>query len=110
MREQLQQRLCVRFREAFLQTVKKAGMLTTDGSVGVVATGSLSEAHFERILKALPEGAWEFVCHPGHNDLSAIPTRLRESREVELQILISARSRELIRSENIELISYRGLT
>ena len=105
-----QLRLLNRFRGTFLETVKKAGMLTTDGSVGVVATGSLSEAHFERILKALPEGAWEFVCHPGHNDLSAIPTRLRESREVELQILTSARSRELIRSENIELISYRELT
>ena len=105
-----QMRLLGRFRRNFLETVESAGMLTTDGSVGVVATGSLTKVHLERIIKALPKGTWEFVCHPGYNDLKSVRTRLRESREIELQILTSARTRELIQSENIELISYRELT
>lgn len=107
-----QLRLVNRFRRSFLETVREAGMLTTDGTVGVVATGSLTTALFERILGALPEGTWEFVCHPGYNgdDLARVNTRLRESRQTELEIMTSPRSRELIRSENIELISYRELT
>jgi chitin disaccharide deacetylase len=107
-----QLRLLDRFRRSFSQTIQAAGMLSTDGSVGVVATGSLEPLHFERILKALPEGTWEFVCHPGYNDddLASVNTRLRESREIELEIMTSPGSRQLIRSENIELISYRELT
>lgn len=107
-----QLRLLNRFRKNFSETIQAAGMLSTDGSVGVVATGSLKPLHFERILRALPEGTWEFVCHPGYNDddLARINTRLRESREIELEIMTSPGSRELIRSENIELISYRELT
>ena len=107
-----QMRLLGRFRKTFFETISAAGMLTTDGSVGVVATGSLTCAQFERIIAALPEGTWEFVCHPGYNgdDLAAVRTRLRESREIELEILTSARARELIQAANIELISYRELT
>ena len=107
-----QLRLLNRFRKTFSETIQAAGMLSTDGSVGVVATGSLKPLHFERILRALPEGTWEFVCHPGYNDddLARVNTRLRESREIELEIMTSPGSRELIRSENIELISYRELT
>ena len=107
-----QLRLLNRFRKNFSETIQAAGMLSTGGSVGVVATGSLKPLHFERILRALPEGTWEFVCHPGYNDgdLARVNTRLRESREIELEIMTSPGSRELIRSENIELISYRELT
>ena len=38
------------------------------------------------IVDTLPEGTWEFVCHPGYNDaeLDQVRTRLRQSRETEL--------------------------
>ncbi len=41
---------------------------------------------FHAIARSIPEGTWEFVCHPGYNDadLQAGKTRLRESRETEL--------------------------
>ena len=59
----------------------------------------------------MPEGTWEFVCHPGYNDadLDQVQTRLRGSREQELQVLTSPEAREVLRQRKIELISYRDL-
>ena len=96
----------------FQQAVADAGILTTDGSVGVVATGTLDDRALHFILETLPEGTWEFVAHPGYNDvdLAGIQTRLRESREMERQILSRPETCELLRREKIQLISYRDLT
>ena len=52
----------------FRRAVADAGMITTDGSVGVVATGALDDRLLHFILETLPEGTWEFVTHPGYND------------------------------------------
>jgi chitin disaccharide deacetylase len=97
----------VRFREL----VKSAGMVTTDGTFGIVTTGALDATLFNAIVGSVPEGTWEFCCHPGYNDgdLAAIPTRLRGSREEELQVLTSQAARETIQRHGIELISYRDL-
>jgi len=107
-----QMKVLQRFRDSFARTVSEAGMLTTEGSVGVVATGCLNQKYFEKIIRALPQGSWEFVCHPGYmdGDLSAVNTRLRESREVELRVLTSPESLDLLRATGIDLVSYRQLT
>jgi len=65
----------------FRSSVADAGMLTTDGTVGIVATGAMNSSLFGSIIDSLPEGTWELVCHPGYNDadLDRIQTRLRES-------------------------------
>jgi chitin disaccharide deacetylase len=66
---------------------------TTNGTIGVSATGNLNSTTLTEIIQALPpEGTFEFVCHPGYNDrdLDAITTRLRAHREVEMQALRSA--------------------
>jgi len=95
----------------FHRAVAEAGMVTTDGSVGVVATGALDDRLIHFILETLPEGTWEFVTHPGYNDadLQHIPTRLRQSRELELGVLTSAATRGLLEHKQIQLISYRNL-
>ena len=66
---------------------------------------------FRLIIDKLPKGTWEFVCHPGYNDaeLNGIQTRLRESREQELQVLKSPETRDLLARSGIELISYQEL-
>jgi predicted glycoside hydrolase/deacetylase ChbG (UPF0249 family) len=86
-------------------------MLTTDGTVGIVATGKLNTKVLTAILEALPEGTWELVCHPGYSDsdLQAAGTRLTRSREVELEALTSPEIKSLIKSRTIELISYADL-
>jgi len=101
-----------RYEAAFREMVSSEGMITTDGSFGVLVTGELDEKLFEAIVGSIPEGTWEFVCHPGYNDaeLDGVRTRLRVSREKELAVLTSQRSREVLAARGIELISYHQLT
>jgi chitin disaccharide deacetylase len=100
-----------RLGRTFRSSVASAGMVTPDGTVGIVGTGAMDNRLFGSIMNCLPEGTWEFVCHPGYNDpdLNRIQTRLRESRVVELRILTSPETRETLARSGIQLISYREL-
>ena len=95
----------------FCEVVDREGFITPDGTLGVVVTGALDESLFRAIVRNIPEGTWEFVCHPGYNDadLQAGRTRLRQSRETELRVLTLPASREVLSQEGIELISYYDL-
>jgi hopanoid biosynthesis associated protein HpnK len=99
------------FAAQFSRAVGEAGLRTTDGTVGVVATGVLDGPLFERILDSLPEGTWEFVCHPGYVDvaLEKARTRLLQSREQELAVFTSESARNALQRNGIELISYREI-
>jgi len=101
-----------RFGNGFRKTVAKAGLVTPDGTLGIVATGSLDDRLFADILNTLPDGTWELVCHPGYNDadLDRVRTRLRASRAVELRLLTSPEIRETLTRRGIQLISYHELT
>jgi predicted glycoside hydrolase/deacetylase ChbG (UPF0249 family) len=95
----------------FRRAVAKAGLRTPDGTLGIVATGHLNGNLFQNIADNMPEGTWEFVCHPGYvdADLEGISTRLRRQREEELAVLTSVEARQALESRGIELISYRQL-
>ncbi|MGP0020163.1 MAG: ChbG/HpnK family deacetylase [Candidatus Sulfotelmatobacter sp.] len=99
------------FAGKFQKAVRRAGFITPDGTLGIEVTGTLNETLFAAIATSVPEGTWEFVCHPGYNDsdLQSAKTRLRESREVELHVLTSPRAREILAQQEVELISYRDL-
>jgi predicted glycoside hydrolase/deacetylase ChbG (UPF0249 family) len=99
------------FAADFRKAIKEEGMLTTDGTVGIAATGLLDQKKLLAILQALPEGTWELVCHPGYadDDLKAAGTRLVQSRQVELQALISDNTKQTLAARGIELISYADL-
>ena len=62
---------------------------TTQGAIGVSATGDLDQATLTLLLKNLPSGTWEFVCHPGFSDeeLELTSTRLVRERDVEREAL-----------------------
>ncbi len=100
-----------RFAGKFREAVDREGFATPDGTLGILVTGVLDESLFLAISRSIPEGTWEFVCHPGYNDadLGTAKTRLRASREVELRVLTLPAARELLQQEGIELISYREL-
>jgi hopanoid biosynthesis associated protein HpnK len=104
-------RVLGRFAGKFREAVDQEGFSTPDGTLGIVVTGALDETLFYAIARSIPEGTWEFVCHPGYNDadLQAGKTRLRESRETELRVLTLPAARELLAQQGIELISYRDL-
>ena len=75
----------------FHRLVRQTGLATTDGAVGVLATGTLDSQTLTQLAAAMPNGTWELVCHPGYNDaaLAAVKTRLRESRAVEHSALLA---------------------
>jgi predicted glycoside hydrolase/deacetylase ChbG (UPF0249 family) len=95
----------------FLAAVKREGMKTPDGTIGIAATGLLDRAMLSRLVDAMSDGTWELVTHPGYNDpdLAKSHTELQESRAVELALLTSAETLELLRRRNIQLISFRDL-
>jgi hopanoid biosynthesis associated protein HpnK len=99
------------FARRFHSTVAQEGFVTTDGTLGIEVTGTLDETLFHAIAESIPEGTWEFVCHPGYNDvdLQKANTRLRESRETELRVLTLPAAREILEQKGIQLISYRDL-
>ena len=92
-----------RLEPTFRRIVAEEGFTTTDGAVGVLATGSLNLANLKTILSAMPEGTYELVSHPGYRDadLECANTRLLGSREIERNALMALR--EL---RGVELISF----
>ncbi|MGC1299747.1 MAG: ChbG/HpnK family deacetylase [Alloacidobacterium sp.] len=88
---------------AFSEEVTGSGLLTTDGAIGILATGTLDALTIRNLLSAMPDGTWELVCHPGYNDaaLQQQRTRLLDSRDVERTALL-----ETIPHANCELIHF----
>jgi predicted glycoside hydrolase/deacetylase ChbG (UPF0249 family) len=99
------------YHHGFRERLRRHNMVTPDGSFGVVVTGALDMDLFRAVIGCIPDGTWEFVCHPGYNDeeLSHVKTRLRGSRETELAVLKSPDAHQILADHNIELISYRDL-
>jgi hopanoid biosynthesis associated protein HpnK len=87
----------------------RAGLATTDYFCGIAQTGAWTREGVVQLLEQLPEGTTELMCHPGYADLELreMPTRLQESREMELQILTDAGIRKLVATRGIRLISYK---
>lgn len=91
------------FRPRFLAlpAIRSGRVRTSDGTIGISATGQLDEPLLARIVQSVPSGTWELVCHPGYNDaaLDGITTRLRHSREVERDALIAVLSQSRTSSQ-----------
>jgi hopanoid biosynthesis associated protein HpnK len=108
-----QVRMLHTFSGQFLQRTRRAGLVTPDGVVGVIETGSMESSGYSALLRqtlaSLPEGTWELVCHPGYNDadLRAARTRLLDSREEERRLLTSTELRQFLEEQKIRVISYR---
>lgn len=99
------------FRAKFHSMVAESGLRTTDGSLGLVATGTLNVANISALLERMQDGVWELVSHPGYNDaqLAATGTRLRASRETEMQALTADNTRRALERNGIQLISFQEL-
>jgi len=85
---------------------------TTDHFAGFQITGRFRTAELVELIKALPEGTTEFMCHPGRctDELRAAPTRLKESREWELEALTAAETRRALEDNDVALVNYRTLS
>jgi predicted glycoside hydrolase/deacetylase ChbG (UPF0249 family) len=97
----IQIRLTQYLRPRFLALpqIRSGQVQTSDGTLGISATGQLNHDTLASILRVMPSGVWELVCHPGYNDrdLDAITTRLRHTREIEREALLAAFSQGMPR-------------
>ena len=109
----LQVRLVHPLRKRFeaLPQIRDRRVLTTNGTIGISATGRLDRPMLDSILASMPEGLWELVCHPGYNDrdLDAVTTRLRVTREIERGALLGALGSDCVHPNGLKLIHYGSL-
>jgi chitin disaccharide deacetylase len=96
---------------AFSRLTTEHGMMTADGSIGLLATGTLNDLVLRSLLRAMPQGTWELVCHPGYGDsaLDRARTRLRASREVERNALLAVIPEALRSDSELALIDFHQL-
>jgi predicted glycoside hydrolase/deacetylase ChbG (UPF0249 family) len=108
----LQVRTLRLFREQFLRAVRAARLRTTDGTLGVLATGTFDAAYVLRLLRNMPPGTWELVCHPGYVDgaLRRAGTRLVTTRDTERLALLQALERPPAGLPPIDLMHYGEFT
>jgi len=99
----LQIQLLRSYEPSFRRMVAESGLRTTDGVIGVLATGLLDEPQLHAWMQAMPEGLWELVLHPGFcdQDLRQAHTRLLESRQREYEALL-----RFLTPNGIERISF----
>jgi predicted glycoside hydrolase/deacetylase ChbG (UPF0249 family) len=91
---------------------ERAGIATADYFCGIAQTGELTLEGLKKLVKSLPEGTTELMCHPGYVDaaLKKTATRLQDSRQKELEILTDTGIRNLVASQGIRLIDYGFVT
>jgi hopanoid biosynthesis associated protein HpnK len=90
------------------EKAERAGIAVADYFCGIAQTGELTKEGVARLLRNLPEGTTELMCHPGYADeeLRSTATRLQGSREKEVEILTDTEIRNLVASQGIRLIDY----
>ncbi|HET9178357.1 MAG TPA: ChbG/HpnK family deacetylase [Terriglobia bacterium] len=91
--------------------IRGAGLHRTERFYGLSQTGFLNTNTLGTLLRGLPRGTSELMCHPGYLDEALLKTRtrLRAERETELAALTSQHIRGLVAEMGIELISYDKL-
>lgn len=109
----LQVMLMARLRPRFLSLpqIRSGTVRTTDGTLGISATGALDATTLRATLSTLPTGLWELVCHPGYNDagLERITTRLRNSRDIERLALLDTFGPNSVHLSATKLIHYGNI-
>jgi predicted glycoside hydrolase/deacetylase ChbG (UPF0249 family) len=95
-------------RARFHRVLTRHGCRTTDHFAGFQITGHYDGAELARLIRDLPEGSTEFMCHPGFctQELQAARTRLKESRRRELDALTSAEVRAAVQESGVTLARY----
>ena len=93
------------------RAVRRAGLKAPDRFFGITQTGFLDAVALREVLRRLPDGVSEIMCHPGYVDevLRRMPTRLLVQREREAAALTDRGIRDLVAAMNIALIHYGHL-
>jgi predicted glycoside hydrolase/deacetylase ChbG (UPF0249 family) len=95
-------------KRRFDRMIAETGCRATDHFAGFQLTAGYKARHLAGLIRALPEGLTEFMCHPGYCDdeLRASPTRLTNSRETELRALLSSEIQATLEEAGVELTNF----
>ncbi|MEO8129649.1 MAG: ChbG/HpnK family deacetylase [Bryobacteraceae bacterium] len=98
-------------RRRFHTVLEKHGCRTTDHFAGFQITGRFGATELQTLFRELPDGSTEFMCHPGFctPELISAQTRLKESRELELQALTDPMVRRTLGQLGVTIVNYRDL-
>jgi predicted glycoside hydrolase/deacetylase ChbG (UPF0249 family) len=98
-------------RRRFHRVLTRHGCRTTDQFAGFQITGAFRAQELVALLGVLPEGTTELMTHPGYctDALRQAKTRLKESRQHELEALTAPEVRQALQDNHIELLSYARL-
>lgn len=98
-------------RGRFHRVLARNGCRTTDHFAGFQITGRFRTPELVQLIRELPDGVTEFMCHPGYcgAGLRGARTRLKESRERELEALTAPETRAALQEAAVELVNYRML-
>jgi predicted glycoside hydrolase/deacetylase ChbG (UPF0249 family) len=98
-------------RRRFYRVLTEKGCRFTDHFAGFAVTGTFTAADLAALIRALPEGSTEFMCHPGllGDELRAARTRLKESRAAELEALTDPAVREALTAAGVRLATFGEL-
>jgi chitin disaccharide deacetylase len=98
-------------RGHFERVLRRHHCRSTDHFAGFRITGKFDAGVLAALIRALPEGSTEFMCHPGRcgPELRGAHTRLKESREQELRALTAPEVRAALTEANVQLAAFSQL-
>jgi predicted glycoside hydrolase/deacetylase ChbG (UPF0249 family) len=101
----------VRYAADFQARLRTANVSAPDAFFGFAHTGLLNPALICCIIRLLPIGISELMCHPSELDdtLRHYPTRLKTERLRELAALTDPQVQAEILHQNIQLVSFADL-
>lgn len=99
------------FARHFRQKLQSTGFQYPVHFYGLSETGFLDTGAAQEVLRRLPDGLSELMCHPGYLDPELVETgtRLLGQREVEIRALTATGLRKLAVDQGIQFVSYREL-
>jgi hypothetical protein len=74
------------------------------------APGSMTLASMLDVLRRLPPGVSELMCHPGYDDDALSDSSFRTQREAEIAILCAAEVRQALAEHDVTLMTYADLS
>lgn len=98
-------------RRRFHKVLDLHGCLTTDHFAGFQITGRFRAPELAQLIRELPDGLTELMCHPGYcgQELRRARTRLKESRAEELEALTAPEVRKTLAEADVALVNYRTI-
>ncbi len=103
--------LASRLKARYRRALERRGCRAVDHFTGFRLTGVLDTKAMALLIRHLPVGTTELMCHPGRcgAELQSAQTRLKQSRETELAALKSVEVRRALQEAGIQLTTYKAL-